>query len=465
MKFLPHTLMGRTALLMALLIILSQVAWFSIVRIFFIPPLRAAHANPVVSSIVMARSALETLPAGQRQSFLSALGPHSSFRIVADGTPQSLFTGTAEKPPADLAASLRETFGPAVVLKTEPSTHDLWIRFPVRGQMYWLVLPRSRVRPLFPLDLLIWIVLGAVIALAGAWLVIFRLNRQLRRVLDAARRLGRGEAPAQLPETGPEEIRDLSRGFNQMAEGLQKLDAARRLMLAGISHDLRTPLTRLRLGIELSGERMEAALSRGMIHDIEDMDSILMQFLDYARDGREEAPQFADFNQIVFDVCHRYQVNGSRIHTRLDEFPGFSFRKLAMRRMISNLVDNAVRHGGRDIEVETRGNAHAIRLQVLDRGPGLRHLHPDEVLKPFVRDDRARGPHAGAGLGLTIAERIARLHGGSLNLANREGGGLMVSVEIPVQRQPEPAPAAHLAFPGTPESSAANPVLLEPRKS
>ena len=432
MKFPPRTLMGRTALLMALLIILSQVAWFGIVRVFFIPPLRAAHANPIVSTIVMARSALEALPGNQRTAFLTALDPHGSFRIVADGTPASMFPGTSEKPPEDLAISLRQTFGPAVALKTEPRTHDLWIRFPVRDQMYWLVLPRNRVRPLFPLDLLIWIALGTVIALIGAWLVIFRLNGYLRRVLDAARRLGRGETPARLPETGPEEIRDLSRGFNQMAEGLQKLDAERRLMLAGISHDLRTPLTRLRLGIELSGDKLEAGLSRGMIHDIEDMDSILMQFLDYARDGSEEAPQFADFNQIVFDVCHRYQVNGSRIHTRLAEFPGFSFRKLAMRRMISNLVDNAVRHGGRDIEVHTCSEPHGVRLQVLDRGPGLRHLHPHEVLKPFVRDDRSRGRHTGSGLGLTIAERVARLHGGALSLANREGGGLQVTVSLPV---------------------------------
>ncbi|MGH8292597.1 MAG: ATP-binding protein [Gammaproteobacteria bacterium] len=432
MRLLPNTLMGRTALLMALLIILSQVAWFGILRIFFIPPLRAAHANPIVSAIVMARTALEALPEDQRTAFLAALGPHSSFRIVADGTPPSLFQSTQEKPPADLAASLRQTFGPAVAFKTEPRTHDLWIRFPVRSQMYWLILPRNRVRPLFPLDLLIWIVLGAVIALVGAWLVIFRLNRQLRRVLDAARRLGHGETPANLPETGPEEIRDLSRGFNQMTEGLQKLDAERRLMLAGISHDLRTPLTRLRLGIELLGDKVETALSRGMIHDIEDMDSILMQFLDYARDGSEEVPQFADFNQIVFDVCHRYRVSGNPIRTQLDEFPGFRFRKLAMRRMIANLIDNAVRHGGRDVEVQTRSQPHAITLQVLDRGPGLRHLQPGEVLQPFVRADRARGQHAGSGLGLTIAERVARMHGGVLNLANREDGGLQVTVSLPV---------------------------------
>ncbi|MGH8397234.1 MAG: ATP-binding protein [Gammaproteobacteria bacterium] len=430
MKFVPNTLIGRTALLIALLIIISQVAWFGIVRIFFIPPLRAEHANPVVSTIVMARTALETLPDDKRQTFLDDINSHQGFRIIQDGSQQSVFNSSAEKPPGDLEVSLKQTFGSSMLLKTEPATHDLWIRFPVRNQLYWLVLPRNRFHPLFPLDLLIWVALGLIIAFIGAYLVIFRLNRQLHKVLEAARSIGRGEAPGPLPEIGTLEIRDLSRGFNQMAEGLQKLDSERRLMLAGISHDLRTPLTRLRIGIELANNGVEPALSRGMVHDIEDMDSILMQFLDYARDGSEEAPQFADFNQIVFDVCHRYNVTGNRIKTELAEFPGFSFRKLAVRRMISNLIDNAVRHGGKDIEVQTRKLDDRIVLEVMDRGPGIRNLSLSEVIKPFVRDDTSRGQQTSAGLGLTIAERIAKMHGGELHLANREGGGLVATIEI-----------------------------------
>ncbi|MGH8283394.1 MAG: ATP-binding protein [Gammaproteobacteria bacterium] len=434
MKFLPNTLIGRTALLIALLIILSQVAWFGIVRIFFIPPLRAAHANPVVSTIVMARTALETLPDDKRQAFLDDINAHQGFRIVQDGSPQATFKNSGEKTPSDLATSLKQTFGSSILLKSEPRTHDLWIRFPVRNQLYWLVLPRSRFHALFPLDLLIWVALGLIIAFIGAYLVVFRLNRQLHKVLEAARAIGRGETPGALQETGPEEIRDLSRGFNQMAEGLQKLDSERRLMLAGISHDLRTPLTRLRIGIELAGNGVEPALSRGMVHDIEDMDSILMQFLDYARDGSEEPPQFADFNQIVFDVCHRYNVSGNRIKTKLGEFSGFAFRKLAMRRMISNLIDNAVRHGGKEIEVLTRKQKDRIVLEVMDRGPGIRNVSPREVIKPFVRDDTSRGEQVSAGLGLTIADRIAKMHGGELRLANREGGGLVATVEVATRK-------------------------------
>jgi len=431
MKLLPNTLIGRTALLITVLIIISQVAWFGIVRVFFIPPLRAAHTNPVVSTIVMARTALEALPGDKRQEFLDGVNAHKGFRIVPGDSPQAAFEGTSDGVPADLVASLVNTFGSSILLEIEPKSHDLWIRFPVREQMYWLVLPPNRIHPLFPLDLLIWIALGVFIAIIGAYLVIFRLDRQLHKVLEAARTIGRGETPGNLDETGPDEIRDLSRGFNQMAEGLQKLDTERRLMLAGISHDLRTPLTRLRIGIELASKNVEPGLSHGMIHDIEDMDSILMQFLDYARDGSEEAPQFADINQIVFDVCQRHNVSGNIINTSLDDFPPFKFRKLAVRRLISNLVDNAIRYGGKDIEVVTQELKDRVVLKVMDRGPGIQNREPNQLIKPFVRNDSARGNQTGAGLGLTIADRIARMHGGELRLSNRDGGGFIAIVEIP----------------------------------
>jgi two-component system, OmpR family, osmolarity sensor histidine kinase EnvZ len=433
MKLLPSTLIGRTALLIALLIIISQLAWFGIVRVFFIPPLRAAHSNPIVSTIVMARTALEALPEDERQAFLDGVNAHKGFRILPEDSPLATFKGSSDDVPTDLETSLTATFGASILLKTEPKSHDLWIRFPVQDQAYWLVLPHNRIHPLFPLDLIIWIALGVIFAIIGAYLVIFRLDRQLHKVLEAARRIGRGETSGNLDESGPDEIRDLSRGFNQMTDGLQKLDAERRLMLAGISHDLRTPLTRLRIGIELAGKAVEPGLSHGMIRDVEDMDSILMQFLDYARDGSEEAPQYADFNQIVFDICQRHDGSENSIKTSLDDFPPFKFRKLAIRRLISNLVDNAIRYGGRGIEVVTEEIKDRVVLKVMDRGPGIQNMEPNQLIKPFVRNDSARGNQTGAGLGLTIADRIARLHGGELRLSNRDGGGLIAVVEIPSQ--------------------------------
>jgi len=129
------------------------------------------------------------------------------------------------------------------------------------------------------------------------------------------------------------------------AVDLRKLDSDRRLLLAGISHDLRTPLTRLRIAVEMLSEHTDRTIAAGIVHDIEDMDSILRQFLDYARDGSEEQPSIGDFNAVVDDVCRRHAKDGASIKVDLGSVPSFAFRALAIRRAVANLVDNAVRYG------------------------------------------------------------------------------------------------------------------------
>jgi two-component system osmolarity sensor histidine kinase EnvZ len=276
-----------------------------------------------------------------------------------------------------------------------------------------------------------WALFAVLICTVGAYVIFFWLRRQLQSVVCAARALGNGETPAPLAETGAEEVRQLSRGFNQLAVNLEALEADRRLMLAGISHDLSTPLTRLRLSLELMRMKADLSHAAGMIQDIEDMNAILVQFADYARSGREEEPEIGDFNQMVVDVCQRYVSAGNLIRSEMQPLPRFRFRSLAIRRLITNLVDNAVRYGEREMEVCTRCSDGTVVLSVLDRGPGIRSIQPGTLIRPFAREDTARGGHPGAGLGLAIAERIARSHGGDLSLSNRVGGGLAATVTLP----------------------------------
>ena len=279
-----------------------------------------------------------------------------------------------------------------------------------------------------------WGTFALIFCTLGAYVIFFWLRRQLQSVVGAARVLGSGETPAPLAETGPEEIRELSRGFNQMALNLDALDADRRFMLAGISHDLSTPLTRLRLAVELMAMKKHPQAA-GMIQDIDDMNAILLQFADYARSGKEEESATSDLNHLVADVCRRYAESGRTIRTDLAPIAPFAFRNLAIRRLVTNLLDNAARYTSGDIEVGTRIDNDHVEFTVADRGPGI-SMAPSSLIKPFVREDAARGMQPGAGLGLTIVERIARVHGGQLVLRNREGGGLAATVTLPFSRQP-----------------------------
>jgi two-component system osmolarity sensor histidine kinase EnvZ len=296
-------------------------------------------------------------------------------------------------------------------------------------QPYQIYHPKGMLRFLVDIE---WALFALVVCTAGVYIIFYWLRRQLQSLLGAARVLGDGRMPPPLPETGPQEIRELSRGFNQLALNLEALDSDRRLMLVGISHDLSTPLTRLRIAIELMQMNPDLTQISGMIQDIEEMNGILLQFADYAKTGKEEEPVEADFNQVVAEVCQRYVAAGKVVHSDFAKLPTFRFRALAMRRLATNLVDNAGRYGDGDIEVNTRYCDGSVTLSVLDHGPGIRSTDPNSLIKPFARENIARGKQLGAGLGLSIVDRIARTHGGSLVLRNRPERGLLATVKIPV---------------------------------
>ncbi|SRR5579859_707289 len=296
-------------------------------------------------------------------------------------------------------------------------------------QPYQIYHPKGILRFLVDVE---WALFALVICTIGVYIIFYWLRRQLQSLLGAARTLGRGQMLAPLPESGPEEIRELSRGFNQLALNLEALDSDRRLMLVGISHDLSTPLTRLRLAIELAQMRPDVSQISGMLQDIEEMNGILLQFADYAKTGREEEPVEGDFNQVVAEVCQRYVAAGKAVRWELANLPAFGFRALAIRRLVTNLVDNAARYGGGQIEVSTLYRDGSMTLSVLDHGPGVRLMDPNSLIKPFAREHVARGAQLGAGLGLSIVDRIAKAHGGGLALCNRPEGGLVATVTIPL---------------------------------
>jgi two-component system osmolarity sensor histidine kinase EnvZ len=298
-------------------------------------------------------------------------------------------------------------------------------------QPYEIYHPRGVLRFLVDAE---WALFALIVCTIGVYIIFYWLRRQLQSLRSAARILGDGNTPPLLPETGPEEIRDLSRGFNQLARNLEALESDRRLMLVGISHDLSTPLTRLRLAIELMQMKPDVNQIPGIILDIEEMNGILLQFADYAKTGKEEEPILGDFNQVIAEVCQRYVAVGKPVDWDLANQPVFGFRAMAIRRLVTNLVDNAARYGRGQIEVSTRYDGGSVTLTVRDQGPGIRSTDPNSLIKPFARENVARGSQLGAGLGLSIVDRIAKTHGGNLVLGNRPEGGLAVTVTIPVSQ-------------------------------
>jgi len=428
---LSNRLLVRTALLFALLLIVSQVIWIAVGSLLFLKPVRVGYVTQLATYVMLARSALASMPRDARPAFLEEVNRQSNIRVVPIHPPYGEAMAPDREFPPPMAMSLRNMAGNDVSARMGSPEANTWIRFVAAGQPYWLVV--SPGRPPFPVPLLTSIVIALVVSTGGAYLLIARLNRRLHAVVEASRAIGRGEIPAAIAVEGPDEIQELSRGFNQMSEGLQRLDADRRLMLAGISHDLRSPLGRLRLNVELSESGLDSTTAGAMVRDIKEIDAILGQFLEFARDESDEPAQQCDLNAIVSEICEGYRLSGHDVRAVLGPVELANLRAVAVRRLITNLVDNGVRYAQKQIEVATsRTDDDQIVLTVADRGPGIRSGSPDALIKPFAREDDSRS-RPGSGLGLTLVDRIARAHGGSVKLMNRPDGGLLVVVTLAAQ--------------------------------
>lgn len=415
------SLFARSFLLIALLLVVSALASFQIYRIHEREPRARELAQQTVSTVNLTRAALLNADPFLRRELLLELNEREGIRI----TPVTAAEKLEPLPPEPLfglvAGRVRAALGPATRFAfARDEVEGFWVSFTMDEDEYWAMLPRERFQPGFGVGLLGWGLALLVIALGGAWFIASRIARPLAEVTRAAGRLGRGEAHQPLAESGPRELRTVAAAFNRMAASLDALERERATVLAGISHDLRTPLSRLRLGLEMSGAPRD--LAEGMNADIEEMDRVIGQFLDYAR-GEDEARAEGDLDALAADIAAAAARRGERVAFRAGGVPPFPFAPLALRRALGNLVSNALRHAGGEVELATRLEGDHALVEVLDRGPGIPESEMERLKRPFTRLDDARGG-GGSGLGLAIVERVARAHGGRLELARRDGGGL-----------------------------------------
>jgi two-component system osmolarity sensor histidine kinase EnvZ len=420
-------------LLIALLLSLAHAAWLYIFRASEREPRARQVAQQIVSVVNLTRTALITADPAKRLTLLQDLSQDEGIQVYI-GHPGERVAPLGDRPFLRLVEQeIKRHLGADTQLATSrDGIRGAWVSFQIDGDDYWIFLPRSRLERGDPLRWVGWGTVVLALALLGAFLIVARINQPLRQLTRAAVAMGRGRAPPPVPETGPSEISTLARAFNQMADDLKRMDDERALLLAGVSHDLRTPLARIRLGLEMLEGKDEPALKDGLVKDIEDIDAAIGQFLDFARvnDG-EAVVADGDLNAIVRDVCARHERASDRVSARLAPLPPLPLRPTSARRMVANLVTNALRHAGPQVEVVTSMEMGRAVVEVLDRGPGIPADRAEQMLRPFTRLDTARsGP--GTGLGLAIVDRIARLHGGEVKLLAREGGGLRARVELPL---------------------------------
>jgi two-component system osmolarity sensor histidine kinase EnvZ len=353
--------------------------------------------------------------------------PNVKDKIIAD-----FFTNRIEK---QLAEELKIK-DVTVYFQFKPSPR-IWVQTPeMNGN--WVREPLNTYANYSPELILAWLLGIPLIAAAIILTLVRQLNRPLRRLQHAANNYSKtGKAPYLETNHGPQEIREVNQAFNHMIYTLEQTERDRQIMLAGISHDLRTPLTRIRLSAEMMSD--DDFLKEGLIYDVDDMDAILSQFISYMRDGSDEELQDTNINSLLQELVIQFKPLDIRFTPQ--ELPIITARSLSLKRLIGNLINNSKRYGAEPIELSALVENEHIKICVADNGEGIPEDQIEDLMQPFVRGNAARTVQ-GSGLGLAIVKRIVDIHQGELSISNRPEGGLQAIVSLPlsIKVEEEPAP-------------------------
>ncbi|KAB8045362.1 sensor histidine kinase [Janthinobacterium aquaticum] len=438
---LKSGLFWRTFLLLGTLTTVSMTAWIGMISVVQREPQAQQISAQIISVVTITHAALTHSAPELRRELLFDLVSNEGIRIFP------LYEDDRIDPPPDnyLMPDIETLVKAKLGHDTRFSARvngvaGFWVSFKIDDDDYWLMLDRERLRGLTGFQWLGWASLVSLLSLLGAAIISSLINRPLSRLTVAARAIAQGRQPAPLPEKGPIEILEANRSFNQMVDDLKQVESDRAVILAGISHDLRTPLARMQLEVEMANLSDDAR--EGIQSDIGQMDAIIGQFLDYARPTEASTFTEIDLSGLLTDMAREaMRLPDVTITAQIAPDAHVMGNGTDLRRVLNNLVENARRYGKTpgsdmtelDISCQIKGSlgAKKVVIEVQDHGPGVPTEKIEQMLKPFTRLDTARGQANGAGLGLAIVDRVLLRHGAELQVRNREGGGLAFQISLP----------------------------------
>ncbi len=430
MGMFPRSAFGQTVFLVAALLLINQIVSYITVSFYVVKP-TIEQVNLILSKQV--KTVFIEWEEGVEVSKEASDKFFEITGIEVMTQRQAMSEGLAEtREYSMLSRSMsKELNGSARVRISQTDPLVYWVEAP-QAPGYWVRVPLTGLQENKLKFLTFYLSSIGFLSVLGGWLFARHLNRPLKALQQAAVKVGVGDFSTKLEEQGSTEVIEVTRAFNQMSRGIAALENDRRLLMAGVSHDLRTPLTRIRLATEMMSDD-EDYLREGIIHDIEDMNAIIDQFIEYLRHHKREELELEDLNAIVSEVVEAEQKHNRTItfkeNPSLGEVP---VSTVAIKRVVTNMIENAIRYSDGDIEVETRvsSNKKFAMVVVNDHGPGIPESELETVFEPFKQGDAARGSE-GSGLGLAIIKRIVDMHGGRVQLLNRPEGGLSAQIYLP----------------------------------
>jgi two-component system osmolarity sensor histidine kinase EnvZ len=418
----PFSLLARTTVTLTVSSLMIALVSIFALNFYVIDPIAQRSAADEAALLVLSAQTWVELPPDARPYFELELA--QSHDLIISSLPRDLAPASVSQQPYlslledQLSARLNE---PVRLLADEELT---WVNVPMGGfELQIGFSPERRdIRPLY-VGIII-VVLGAAIVFLTSLRLVQRIARPLSEAAARAETFRGGENFDPLPEEGPRELVSLARNFNTMAREISALLSNRTTLLAGVSHDLRTPLTRMRLALELLPENVDRSLVARFERNLESMDDLISDALRFAR-GTGESPQDVELAPFVKDLVESHDP---KIPVKICEpaIGRFALAPGALRRVLLNLINNAEQHGDR-VSVTVEG----ANVHVIDRGPGIPDEYKEQVFQPFFRLDRSRSvATGGSGLGLAIVQQLCQAHGWRVRVADPAGGGTEVILSL-----------------------------------
>jgi signal transduction histidine kinase len=431
LRLLPHSIAGRMALVIIGVVILSHLISLGSYDLDRITVINDEAYDRIGERVASTVRLLERSPAGERGAITDSMS-NAKIQIAWSAIPAiaaATDPGTGRELAEDLADWLE--IAPSRVRVADRPANRVVIAVQLSDSTW--VNAEANALPIdnFDFSSLLMTTLATVIGIILLSLFLVRwVTRPLRRLTSAAERLGTNVEAAPLPEKGPVEVRRAALAFNTMQQRIQRLLTDRTQMFAAISHDLKTPITRVKLRLEFIADESERAR---IMRDLEDMEQMIGSFLAFLREenGNEET-RLADLSTMLQTICDDFSDAGHRVSLIAPQSCPYFCRVLALKRALSNLIDNAIKYGG-SADVTLMQVEDRLEIEIADQGPGIAVEEQAKVFEPFYRLETSRNRNTGGtGLGLTIARSIIQAHGGEITLENQTGGGMRAIIELPV---------------------------------
>jgi two-component system osmolarity sensor histidine kinase EnvZ len=435
-KHVALSLFWRTFFLLAILLAGGVFAWTQTFRAMEFEPRAVQAAQQIASLVNLSRAALRSTDGINRVALIKSMQNQESMRLQPREPADKWEPYEVDRFTRAIGQELRSRLGPDTLVASEVNGDaGLWVGFSFDKDPYWLQADPTRMQPITWTTLVVWVGIALIATVLGSVAIARLINQPLRDLSFAASRIREGEFDSRLDEnTLTSEIRQVNMGFNRMARELAKVEEDRAVMLAGISHDLRTPLARLRLEAEMSVQDEEA--KRNMALDIDQLDAIIDKFMDYARPGEVKLTPVHLSSLVDREMAAFRDPAQIRITSRVAIDTKVMADEIELGRVLQNLFENARRYGRSTdtgiarVTVSYARTGPWVILSVRDYGPGVDPKKIGQLTTPFFRGDAARTAATGAGLGLAIVEKAVQRMGGTFEIANAAEGGLIAHIRL-----------------------------------